>query len=1512
MSVFISYSRKDIAFAKILVDAIKLQQIDPWIDWEDIPPSTDWWTEVKDAIEKADAFIFVISRFSIQSEVCEKEIQHALNNNKRIIPIITEEVDPGMVTPTLANLNWIFFRKDQDDFQKSFDKLLQSIQTDWNWVKAQTRLQVRALEWERKECNASYLLRGQDLKEAEEWQTKASHGAGRQLTAIQANYILASRENANRSQRSIIISLCFGLLITLMLAYLAWTQRNQALIAQSNAESAGATAISEAYARATAQTVAEQQTGLAEEQKTIAIAKGLAVQSDLINNRDPKNLPLALLLALESYKQYPTLEVEQPLRNALSLMSKPVFQGQIIPASSAVYDAEDILNPITIIRFSHNGQFLAVGCEKEIITVFDTSTWKQVLRVESSTSQGYQASVTSLSFSPDDHFLVNGSQGGFTQVWDLATGQELSKYENSGQVFVATFTHDGKRIISGASGKMVVWDPFSGTVFYFLETGTDYLALSPDGKMAASASENQITVWDINSGQIINTKVVYEPTPYDTSAINAITFSPDGSMIASSVGESGYAWTIPRPKKVGGEILVWDVDTGSEIIRMQHGDSVPALSFSSDGMKLVSGSFDETSRVWEIPSGRPLQEISFQSKIGAVVFGKNDGWILSSGFDGTARIWDTNSGKELNRLITEQDFNLKAIAISQDGELVAGGNDKGQIWIWKPSGQEKLRLELGKALTISSASYSPDGIYLTTGSWDNTARVWDLTTGSEISRILHENQVTKSTFSPDGKMVASSDLGGVIKIWDPLSGKLIFEPPKTDNISEFLFSPDSRLLITSMGTDPKFGFINTYPSKKTSPIVLTIWDISRKTMIFNYQNTSRINSLSIDPIGGILIFGGDDNKIHKLDLSTLKVTDTSIIFNNRVNLVRISPDGLLAASVESRFRNTYGTDLFKPVLKVWKIDTEEIVWETQLEGRWVTDLKFSPDGKLVASNNIFLNQCITGVCKNSTQVWDAKSGNLISQKSYEYNFGLIALAFNKTGTLLASGGGYNDGTGWVDVWDPVNQVDAFRYPFGRAFWTEFSPDDDTVAITGDQNGPAYVDIIYTRVGPDLVKNACSRLTRNMTQAEWHKYLKPLAYQETCQGLSSSSPQPNGVSDDSIISANGQFVVFKSKASNLVCNDRNKVSDIFLYDVTNNSLQRISSGVNGEGNASSFSPSISADGRYILYISKATNLTSDQKLIEKDNDPSKIPVGLFLFDRIAQSTELITSWMESIYSGDNIDRASISSDGQLIVFSSPNNLVINDTNQYRDIYLYNVLTKEIQIISSQGLTQSNGDSVKPYLSSDGRLILFYSTATNLDPVSNQPGWFLVRRIDGGIQRLNVNWDGYSSGSSPLSGDGQLGVGIEYREGDGSFGEYELDEVVLLSISMFQNKLASISSNKEPGNRDSSSPAISENGQHIIFSSEANNLVEDDTNIAWDIFFYDILSEKLECITSGWDGSQANGHSFAPSISGLGGFATFTSTANNLIPNDSNGLADVFIYNFGTKTTIRIEPTCTTQQ
>ena len=203
--VFISYSRRDKKFVHILHDALENSAKKTWVDWEDILPTSEWWQEIEKAIAGSDTFIFVISPASIASEYCNKEVEYAFNLHKRILPIVRQDVtDITQVQAALSRHQWIFFRE-SDDFEIAFQRLLEAIALDLPHIHAHTKLLVRAIEWENKQRKDGFLLRGEDLEEAEKWLME-SEAKSPKPTEIQVVYIQSSHkiEDANQQANKIL------------------------------------------------------------------------------------------------------------------------------------------------------------------------------------------------------------------------------------------------------------------------------------------------------------------------------------------------------------------------------------------------------------------------------------------------------------------------------------------------------------------------------------------------------------------------------------------------------------------------------------------------------------------------------------------------------------------------------------------------------------------------------------------------------------------------------------------------------------------------------------------------------------------------------------------------------------------------------------------------------------------------------------------------------------------------------------------------------------------------------------------------------------------------------------------------------------------------------------------------------------------------------------------------------------------------------------------------------------
>jgi hypothetical protein len=228
--VFVSYSRKDERFVHKLHDALAAAQRDIWVDWEDIPPSAEWLKEIKRAIEGGDTVVFVVSPDSVSSQMCRQECTYAAECNKRIIPVLVRDVFPSDLPEPLAKIHWLFFRP-QDDFQASFNALISAIETDLDWVRAHSRLLVRAREWESRDKDRSYFLAGTDLDEAEKW-LATSQSREPRPNALQIAYVAASRQGAiSQQQRQLrgfyMVSLIYASLQAIISYFVAFDELSE-------------------------------------------------------------------------------------------------------------------------------------------------------------------------------------------------------------------------------------------------------------------------------------------------------------------------------------------------------------------------------------------------------------------------------------------------------------------------------------------------------------------------------------------------------------------------------------------------------------------------------------------------------------------------------------------------------------------------------------------------------------------------------------------------------------------------------------------------------------------------------------------------------------------------------------------------------------------------------------------------------------------------------------------------------------------------------------------------------------------------------------------------------------------------------------------------------------------------------------------------------------------------------------------------------------------------------------
>jgi Tol biopolymer transport system component len=379
-----------------------------------------------------------------------------------------------------------------------------------------------------------------------------------------------------------------------------------------------------------------------------------------------------------------------------------------------------------------------------------------------------------------------------------------------------------------------------------------------------------------------------------------------------------------------------------------------------------------------------------------------------------------------------------------------------------------------------------------------------------------------------------------------------------------------------------------------------------------------------------------------------------------------------------------------------------------------------------------------------------------------------------------------------------------------------------------------------------------------------------------------------------ISADGRYVAFGSYATNLVSDDTNNIGDIFIHDTLNGTTTRVSVASDGtEADGYSYSPSISADGRYVAFGSYATNLVSD--------DTNNIG-DIFIHDTLNGTTTRVSVASDGTEADGYSYSPSISADGRYVAFvSRATNLVSDDTNNIDDIFIHDTLsgTTTRVSIASDG-TEANGFSNSPSISANGRYVAFESYATNLvaNDQNNASDIFVHDILNGTTTRVSISWigreaDGHSYHPS-ISADGRY-VAFESDADNLPTADSNWIRDIFVRDTVNQTTImVSVASDGTQANDYSRFPFISADGRYVAFESDANNLVSNDINESTDIFIHNIEAGITTRVSVASDGTEANFSSYPGPLSANGHYVVFQSGATNLVSGDTNDKSDIFLH------------------
>jgi WD40 repeat protein len=945
--VFISYSRKDSEFIRRLLQSLGELDRDAWVDWQDIPPTAEWLQEISTAIEAAHAVVFVISPDSVRSEVCRQELELAVKHHKRLVPVVHREVDGKHVPDALRVLNWIFFRSN-DDFDTALQTLLHALDTDLDWVRAHTRLLVRAAEWERKQGDRSFVLRGKDLQEAEQWLAMSADMEPKP-TSLQTQYIVMSRRVATNRQRVTLGVVTFALIVASVLAFVAWSQRNQAISR-------------ELAMRALSQLPVDPESSLRFAQKAVATAE--------------------------------TVQAEDALRQSLAESHvRATLRGHTARVRSAA--------------FSHDGKLIVTAGEDHTARIWERESGQQLVSLEGHTGTVYKAV-----FSPDDTRVVTASADMTARVWIVSTGNlAASLAGHRGWVTDVAFSPDGRFIVT-ASGNVTtggagwarwgvrdsvvrIWDTASGSLVFSLLGPTDAVnavAFSPDGRWIVAVGDDKTAhVWEASTGRIATALNANDGTLWSAA------FSPNGQRLVTAGDRTPRVWEVGTWSKVGelqghtgrvqsvafspdGQRIataawdqtarVWEADTAQEVLVLRgHTQGLLSVAFSPDGRFVVTGAQDGRARVWdvaitegdlrrnsEVQTIESVAELRGHSDVvNTAVFSPDGRWVVTAGWDHTARLWDVNGGflGELRGHAAR----ARLAAFSPDGRRIVIASQDHSATIWDTESRRRMVTLKGHKGPVSDATFTKDGRFVLTASEDHTARLWDAATGSQTVEFRgHTGKVVNAALSPDESLILTASADGSARIWEVKTGSLqrTLSPP-AERMDSAVFSPDGRFVATA----------TVQSSKSGREGLAQVWEVSTGKLVTQQAEKDMVTSAAFSPDGKrvVTLIGAGHSRIgisHRGN-NVVRIWDASD--GGRSVELRATTGPFVGAtfSPDSRFVLTAGLD---GRAQIWDASTGQNVLDLRGHSARVNYAAFSPEGRCV----------LTASADRSTRVWDAISG----------------------------------------------------------------------------------------------------------------------------------------------------------------------------------------------------------------------------------------------------------------------------------------------------------------------------------------------------------------------------------------------------------------------------------------------------------------------------------------------------------------------------------------------------------
>jgi WD40 repeat protein len=790
---------------------------------------------------------------------------------------------------------------------------------------------------------------------------------------------------------------------------------------------------------------------VAENQSKIAFARQLASESERALNTSPSSLQRSALLAIESLKQQSTLEGDQALRKALSLL----------PRQDSLKKHE---GNIRRNAFSQDGKYVATVTDNQAVRVWETTTGHP-----SGPSITHASQVTAVTLSPDGKYLVTASDDHTVQLILVATGQRVgASIKPTEGVSVIALSPDSKRIATATDSTVQMWDAANGKpvgkLMEHINVVND-VAFSSDGKYLAtgcgklrgrgSQHQNAAYIWEASTGQQVGERISYRDY-----AVLAVSFSADGKYLA--IGNRD------------GTTRLWQIDSGQEVARLNTGDySVTAVTFSRDGEYLATAGLDNSARVWRLAiDSQEVARMIHDSDVSAISFSRDGRHLFTASSDGTTRQWEARP-REANH------NEAQAITFSQDGtHLITASPTRARRWkadTGEAAGRPfETQLQSVAGEGYGKAAFSSDGKYLVAAR--GLARVWNLDTQQELATFKPKDWINSVAVGLEGKYLATLSDGHRIQKWDlRFPGVAVAELTSEEIVKFISISPDGKYLatahndktvrlwyfsenkhenesrkqeITRLNHDNEVTAVVFSPDGRhlatASGNTVLFWEAATgKSVGLPIKHRDRVNAIAFNPRDGrFLVTASQDNTAQVWDVLSRQPVGAALKHDQSVNAVVFCLDGKYFATGSAS------------TVRVWELATGKQFLQPINLDRKAIAIALSQDAQFL----------LTASEDNTARVWKVSTGGLI--EGYKYENDVTGLAYSPNGQFLITGGKVGG------IWEMLGQRSTTL--LGTSMLTSFSSlalsVDGKHLATQSERGIVQIWSVKTQKAVSLIKH----------------------------------------------------------------------------------------------------------------------------------------------------------------------------------------------------------------------------------------------------------------------------------------------------------------------------------------------------------------------------------------------------------------------------------------------------------